>query len=133
MRGPHVGRRSLSATARLLAPGLLALAFLIQNYAAERHFHPLVLSPPVAHGTANYGAFIAKPPLPAPDQQQEDECPLCQVLGLGATMDVPHLAVLFPPVEAVDLGVLPSWETASRYFFAPNHSPRGPPSPLPRA
>jgi hypothetical protein len=127
------GRRSLSAIFRLVAPSLLALAFLLQNYVAERHFHPIVTSSATHVRSGTSVDFVAKPFVPASDQQQDDDCPLCQVLGLGATTDVPQVAVLpFEPVEAIALVGFAQSEAAPLAHFSSSHSPRGPPSPFSR-
>jgi len=107
----------------------LALAFLLQNYVAERHFHTvdLVSSATIKAQTAD---FIAKPFVPSSDQQ-DDDCPLCQVLGLGASTDVP-LGVAFLSPADID-GILIAFaltEAKPHDVLHTNHSPRGPPSSL---
>lgn len=118
------------AMLRVLAPGFLALAFLLQNYVAERHFHaPALVSDSGIHGTAN-GDFLAKPFVPTSDQQ-DDDCPLCQVLGLAASTDLPHGIVLLAPHDLDPVRIaFTIHESRPVEFLRTGHSPRGPPSPF---
>jgi hypothetical protein len=112
---------------RSIAPAFLALAFLLQNYVAERHFHTigLVSSAPTTARTAD---FIAKPFVPASDQQ-DDDCPLCQVLGLGVSTDVPAGVVFFSPAAIENIRIaFALTEAKPQDILRSDHGPRGPPS-----
>jgi hypothetical protein len=126
----HRHKKSLSAMLRVLVPGFLALAFLLQNYVAERHFHtPSLVSDPGIHALAG-SDFLAKPFVPASDQQ-DDDCPLCQVLGLAASTDLPHGIVLLAPCDLDPVRIaFAIREHRTIEFLKSGHSPRGPPSLL---
>jgi hypothetical protein len=127
-RHQHRQGKSLLAMLRVLAPGFLALAFLLQNYVAERHFHPpSSLSNAGIHGTTG-GDFLAKPFVPTSDQQ-DDDCPLCQVLGLAASTDLPHGIALLAPRDLDPVRIaFAIHQTRPVEFLQSGHSPRGPPS-----
>jgi hypothetical protein len=122
-------RRKLSAAAiiRCLGPALLAVALLVQNYVAERHFHPLTAATGIAHAQASVDAL--KTPFVPTSDQHGDDCPLCQVLGLGATTDVPQGVHIIQPLRTVTR-MPASSEIKPLGIFRAGHQPRGPPVSL---
>ena len=116
----------------LLGSALLILALLFQNYVAERHFHPVSGAIGISPVAQVSGDTLTKPFVPTSDQR-DDDCPLCQVLGLSATLDITHAITLAVPVlSAVLPGI--AWNHAPRpVTFVSEHRPRGPPTPFSHA
>jgi hypothetical protein len=58
--------------------------------------------------------------------QHDDDCPLCQVLGLGATTDVPQGILVVEPRRTV--ASMPAASDVKRLgTFRSGHQARGPP------
>jgi hypothetical protein len=121
-------RRKLSAATivRCVAPALLAVALLVQNYVAERHFHAIVATG-AAHAQASVDV-LNTPFVPTSDQHDND-CPLCQVLGLGATTDVPQGILVAEPARTAVRMPTPS-DAKPLGFSRAGHQPRGPPASI---
>ena len=125
--GRHSRRWIPPSATHVVGSALLIFALLFQNYVAERHFHPIGIST----GSSQFAQIsrdgLNKPFAPTSDQQ-DDECPLCQVLGLGASLDVTHAITLAVPVlSAVLLGI--AWNHVQRpVVLLSEHRPRGPPA-----
>jgi hypothetical protein len=120
-------RRLLPATfVRRFGSGLLALALLFQSYIAERHFHAIGVA--TANAAITQAAdFLASPFVPISDQHGDD-CPLCQVLGLGASTTVPYSVFVADPLPTVDrVATAPNTSQPFDTFLI-GHKPRGPPA-----
>jgi hypothetical protein len=118
---------SALATVRVLGTGLLVLAFLFQNYIAERHVHAIgAAAAGAAQARTNVDAF-AKPFVPTSDQH-DDDCPLCQVLSLGASTDISHGIFVAEPMPTVDGLVAMAGDATPLDTSLTAHRPRGPPT-----
>jgi hypothetical protein len=119
-------RLSPATFVRCFGSGFLALALLFQGYIAERHFHAIGAA--TANAAITQAAdFFAKPFVPISDQHGDD-CPLCQVLGLGASTTVPHSPFVADPLPTIDR-MAPAPKAAQPFdTFLIGHKPRGPPA-----
>ena len=124
-------RRKLSAATviRCLGAGLLVLAFLFQNFVAERHFHPISAQAAAGGTQARGSTDVLRTPFVPTSDQHDDDCPLCQVLGLGATTDVPQGIVIVEPARTTARIYLPS-DAKPLGTLRAGHQPRGPPVPF---
>lgn len=116
--------------ARFLLIGFVLLAFVLQSYATQTHIHfesaPTTITKSiVAKIVAAPSGHAGKPA--QPDDNNPDNCPLCQMF-YGGQYVAPSALVFFLPMVAVSVieavaGVMPHYDAAS-------HSWRGraPPS-----
>jgi hypothetical protein len=75
-------------TARIFA-ALLALCFTVQTYLIQTHVHPL---PERAKLAASLGTHA---PTKAPaDNDDPDNCPICQAFALSGNFDAPAIIIL---------------------------------------
>ncbi len=87
-------RHSVSVPRRTLLVLACLLAFALQNFIAQTHIHPLVLS----HHAAAAARDVKSAPAPAKGKSSQDDllCPYCQaaaLLGLGIGPTGPFLFV----------------------------------------
>ncbi len=111
--------------ARFLLVGFVLLAFVLQSYATQTHIHFESAPAAITKTLAAPSGHAGKPALP--DENNPDNCPLCQMF-YGGQYVAPTALIYFLPMVAVSVieavaGVMPHYDAAS-------HSWRGraPPS-----